>query len=102
MIRLIATALFVSTLFIAPSAQACSSDAETVEGSAMAAVQYAETVVRWHQIRKVSVATAQDTQVHGKHSQATGLLSAARAQYDDGDYEGALKSAYRVPEVLHY
>jgi hypothetical protein len=105
MIRLIhlsAAALFLCALFIAPRAQACSTEAATVAGSAMNAVAYAETVIRWHQIRKVGPATPDNTLIHGKHAQATGLLSSARALFDEGDYDGALKHAYRIPEVLHY
>ena len=105
MIRFITTLIFLVALAIAGDAQACSTDADTVEGSAAKAVQYAETVVNWHQIRKVSAAKPQDSQfsrVNNKHAEASGQLTAARALLKSGDYEGAMKRAYRVPEILHY
>lgn len=102
MTRFLSTALFVFALSLSSEAGACSTEADTVEGSAMNAVAYAETAVRWHQIRKVTPAPADDARVRGKQAEAEGLLKRARVLLDKGDYEGALHRAYRVPEILHY
>jgi len=102
MIRFFTSALFVFALLLSGNAIACSTDADTIEGSAAKAVADAEVAVRWHQIRKLSAAPADDTRIHAKHTEATSNLSAARSLLDAGDYEGAMKRAYRVPEILHY
>jgi hypothetical protein len=101
--RLIAL-LFVCTLVLAgpSSATACSTEADTEQGSAVNAVQYAETVVHWHQVRKVDAAASDDDIVFSKHDAASRELDAARALLEAGDWQGALKHAYRVPEILHY
>jgi hypothetical protein len=81
---------------------ACSSESETESGAAINAVAYAETVVRWHQIRKVSVAGRGNAVVFSKHDQAYEELETARNLLDAGNWQDAMKHAYRVPEILHY
>lgn len=86
---------------LTPGARACDTNADTPEGSAMNAIQYAETVIHWHQIRKVDAADG-DAVVLSKHTEAVDALASAEDLLDAGEWAAAAKQAYRIPEILHY